>query len=117
MSKLGQILGVAASASSLALWAVFVFLRPYSDQPLTTQTQAVAAVLAVAAVGGAYASLRRRPYLLLLVFGLSFMPAGLYLLGTPGIFRGIGLANLGWLAAAVLMLVEARQKHEPTDGH
>jgi hypothetical protein len=60
--------------------------------------------MALLAVAGLLASLRGNPYLLLLAFGVSFVPVGLYMLGLPGLFRGIGWLNLAWLAAAVLMI-------------
>lgn len=52
----------------------------------------------------------RKPFMMLLIGILQFVPTGFYLLGTPGIFRWIGIANLGFLTAAIcVLLIRERQ--------
>jgi len=43
---------------------------------------------------------------MMVIFGALFVPIGLYLLFTPGIFRWIGIFNLLYLLASLLMVVE-----------
>ena len=54
----------------------------------------------LALVSGASA-LAKRPGLVLLAFVFSFVPVGAYLIGTPGVFRWVGVAHIGYLVAAV----------------
>jgi hypothetical protein len=44
----------------------------------------------------------------LIAFAVSFVPVGFYLLGTPSIFAGIGLANLLYCVAATLLWLAQR---------
>jgi hypothetical protein len=74
--------------------------------------------MVVLALTAAWASLYGKPLVLLLAFVLSFVPFGLYMLGTPGAFFWIGVADLLYLFAA-LLLVGARLSAlgaQPGDG-
>jgi hypothetical protein len=42
---------------------------------------------------------------MLILFAASFIPIGLYMLGTPGIFRLIGIFDILNLLAAILMII------------
>lgn len=79
--------GLLVAAGTLVFWLVgLLYLPPVS--------WLVAGVMIGLSLIAGYASLRERPYLLLLVALFSFFPVGYYLLGTPGLFRWIGVLNL-----------------------
>lgn len=67
----------------------------------------------VTAIVGGVAAYLARPYLMLLVFVVAFAPIGLYMLGTPGLFRWIGIFELIYLAAAVAVWFEKRTRKAP----
>jgi hypothetical protein len=103
MLALGRGIGLGASAITITLWNLFLFGNPYSTQGITAATHSVAYLMMFVALVGGLAAWKARPYLMLLVFALSFIPMGLYLLGTPGTFLWIGVANLGFLASGILL--------------
>jgi hypothetical protein len=104
MTKVARFAGALACAATAGLWLVFLFANPYAAPGSFLLP---AAMLLLAALGGAAAWLGK-PYGLLAAALASFAPVGLYLLGTPGIFRGIGVLNLVALLAAALMLAGRR---------
>ena len=53
---------------------------------------------------GILAAWRGLPFLMLAVFAFSFFPMGLYLLGTPGIYRWIGVFDFLFLVSGALMV-------------
>ena len=56
------------------------------------------------AIAGIVAAVTERPILMILIFLVSFFPAGLYLLGVPSIFRLIGLSDLLFFISSILIL-------------
>jgi hypothetical protein len=40
---------------------------------------------------------------LVIIFGISFFPIGLYVLGVPHWIQWVGLANIGYLLAGVII--------------
>ena len=109
--SISRLLGLGASVGALGLWGVFSFLNPYGNQGITGGVYLVAASMALLTIVGLVATLQEKPYLMLAVFGLSFIPVGLYLLGTPGLFRWIGIFNLLFCFSALLHLVPAPGKY------
>ncbi|HFQ93206.1 MAG TPA: hypothetical protein ENK32_04305 [Anaerolineae bacterium] len=79
--------GLLVAAGTLILWLVGLFYLP------PTSWLAAGVMILLSLLAG-YASWRERPYLLTLTALLSFFPAGYYLLGTPGLFKWIGVLNL-----------------------
>jgi hypothetical protein len=104
---LGRLAGLLAALSAIALYAVLVFFNPYVSSPgqggTDVTTHVVVALMVVLALTAAWASLYGRPLVLVLTFLLSFVPFGLYMLGTPGVFLWIGVADLLYLLAALLL--------------
>lgn len=47
-----------------------------------------------------------KPWALVVAFVGSFVPVGLYTLGLPGVFRFVGVADLLYLFAGVLLSLE-----------
>lgn len=108
MLGLARLVGCAASLGIIALWLVLLVLRPYGSQGITSGTYLLGVALMAVAGVGVFASLKNRPFWLLAVFAVSFVPVGLYMLGTPGLFRWIGVFDLALAVAAGLMLAGRR---------
>jgi hypothetical protein len=83
---------------------MFLFVNPYSREGITGGTYVVSALMILLALLAAWGAYIVKPWLLLLAFVGSFMPVGLYFLGTPGIFALIGVANLLYLFTGILMI-------------
>ncbi len=109
MMRVGQAVGVVSGVICLGLTAVFLFAHPYGQAGMTSASEWGMVGLAVLAGGTAVLAYLNRPQWILLTFILSFVPVGFYLLLTPGIFRWVGVAHLGYLAAYfVLTAVQKR---------
>jgi hypothetical protein len=100
MTKIVCLLGALFAFGSLSLYIVLAFFNPYAPGHITVPMVAMIFL----AIWGIIASLTEKPYLMLTVSLVSFVPIGLYLLGTPGIFRWIGACNLLLLLASLLLL-------------
>ena len=105
--------GILMQCFTVALYLILLFFNPYASIRDTSESEGpmqVAAIqIGLALVGGGV-TLWRRPFLMLLIGVLQFAPVGCYMLGTPGIFRWIGLANLGFVGSAVLLLLLSRER-------
>ena len=99
----GRACGAFSAAVVLGLTAIFFLRDPYSPEALTSGTLVMGLMALLAFVAGVSA-LTKRPGLLLFVFVFSFVPVGTYLIVTPGVFRWIGVAQLGYLVAAVCLV-------------
>lgn len=95
-----SLLGMGSAALAGLLWIVLVAANPYGRPHELGPRLISVGMLAVAATAF-YGALRRRALTVLVAFFVSFVPIGLYLLGTPGPFALIGVADLGLLAAAL----------------
>lgn len=96
--------GLLAAGVVIALSAVLVLANPYASDTLSSATGLIMGLLCALALVAAWGAIARRPLLLLLAFAASFFPLGLYLLGTPGIFRWIGVAHLVYLIVGLALL-------------
>jgi len=94
---------------TILLWVVFVFFNPNGTLGMGADTMVVVFLMVTLASTGLAASLLRRPWLLLLAAVASFVPVGLYTLGTVGVFRWIGALNLMTLAAGIMLVVDRRR--------
>jgi hypothetical protein len=97
------------------LWFGFLWR---DGEGLTLGSYVVGAfMIGLAALAG-WGSFRSRPGLVVVAGLLSFVPLGLYLLGTPSVFRWIGVLDLGLLFAGVAWLILERRttprfRHHP----
>jgi hypothetical protein len=71
--------------------------------PVKAGTYVIAALMIGLSSFGAMSSWKARPLRMGGVAAASFVPVGLYALGTPGIFQFIGVSNLLLLLAAVAL--------------
>ena len=109
LTLLGRAAGLLASVLTSGLWLVFLFSAPEAESGASTATFFVVLLMVAIATLGILAAWRNRPYLMLAVFVFSFFPMGLYLLGTPAIYRWIGVLDFLFLVSGVLMACGARR--------
>jgi hypothetical protein len=110
LTLLGRATGLLASLLTSSLWLVFLFSAPATESGAATATFFVVLLMVGIATLGVLGAWRGRPYLMLAMFVFSFFPMGLYLLGTPGIYRWIGVFDFLYLVSGVLMIVGARRE-------
>lgn len=98
--RLGQCLGVVCGlvASGLHIRLLVPLVNSSNDQAVIIQL----AMVGVALLAG-YGAVAPRPNVLLLAFVVSFVPIGFYLLTTPSIFRVVGVANIGYAVAGIIV--------------
>jgi hypothetical protein len=104
-----RLIGLTGAILSIVLYGWFVFFNPYSNQGLTTEVYGMVSLMSLLALLAGWAAFKFKPGWLFAAFLLSFFPVGLYLLGTPGVFRWIGVANLLYLLAALSMMFYPRK--------
>jgi len=97
----GRAIGLVSSGATIVLLALFRFANPYATPPPDATFPLVA--LAVLALVAALASLVGRPIALAVAFALSFYPIGFNFLMSGNLFVLVGVAQLGYLAASVLL--------------
>ena len=75
------------------------------DAPFSfgTASMAVILIMIVLAVVAIVASLKGHAAVLLVIFGVSFFPIGLYVLGVPHWIQWVGLSNMGYLLASIVI--------------
>jgi hypothetical protein len=74
---------------------------PSGNQSFTEGSSTICLIMMGLAVLAFFMAAFRLYAVMYLIFALQFLPVGFYLLLTPGIFAGIGICNIGYLAAAV----------------
>jgi len=114
----GKAAGVLSAVVVLGLLAVLLLAPPYAPLArISTFALVPTAVLAVAVI---IASLSGSPGVVLIAFLVSFLPVGLYFLLSPGMFKVVGLMELGYLLAAALLYYgdgAARRITNRSSGH
>jgi hypothetical protein len=100
--KIGQVTGISAGAITAILWMMALWMP---DTPFTfsTASMAVTLIMMILAVVAIVASMKGHPAILLVIFGVSFFPVGLYVLGVPHWIQWVGLSNMGYLLAAIII--------------
>lgn len=106
MQKITRMVGLGASVGIITLWGVFSFFNPDGYQGITAWTYVVIILMVLLAIVGIVGVLLDNARLMLAVFVPSFVPVGFYLLGTPGLFRWIGIFNLLFLLASLPGLLQ-----------
>lgn len=96
--------GVLAALGTFAFYLIFNFANPHGNQGYTAEAFANSLLMMALALGGALVAGFANPYLMLIAFALLFYPIGLYFFLTPGVFRWIGIFELLYLGAALVIL-------------
>jgi hypothetical protein len=104
LQKPARILGVSSALGCLILWGYLVYSQIFNPIYGADDTVRTAAVMGVLALGGIVATLFDRPFLMIVIFLFSFFPIGVYMLGLPSIYRLIGVFDMLYLLAAVILL-------------
>jgi hypothetical protein len=105
-----RLIGLTGAGLTLLLYGGFVFFNPYSNQGLEADVYGVAILMSLLALLAGWAAVKFKPDWLLIAFMASFFPVGLYLLGTPGVFRWIGIGNLLYMLAGLSLILYRRQQ-------
>jgi len=109
-----RLLGLITSTTVVILYIVYALLNPYNGEALIPEAYLLVLVLILLACVYAWASLRIKPLLMLIVSTISSLPVGIYLLLTPGIFRYIGIGNLICVVIAILAMFLVRRNWNDT---
>ncbi len=104
LRQASRILGTMSGLTTASLSAAFLV---QAERP-ATGTLLVFIWLMLLGIAGAWAAWRRLLMPLAVVFLLSFIPVGLYLLGASGWLRWVGAATLGHGLAAALLWLSGR---------
>lgn len=104
--KTGQIIGAVAGALSCLLWMATLWdpASPFSFSPASFVVVFWMILIAIIAV---IASIKGNSTMLLVMFVVAFLPIGLYVIAVPHWIRWVGLANLGYLIAGLLLRLKA----------
>ena len=96
---------------SCSLWLVLFFINPYvksGAESIESPITAPGVLMAAFSLVAAWASIKGRLFLLFAVSAVSFLPMGVYLLGSPSIFKWIGVMNIVCLLSAISMFAMRR---------
>jgi len=107
----GKIIGAASgvAACGLWLWALGTPQGPFSLSPVHI---AIGVLMMLFAIFAVIASVRGHGMALLIMFIMSFFPVGGYLFGIPHWLRWIGVLDLGFLMAGLMLLYSTRNTAE-----
>jgi hypothetical protein len=112
-----RLLDPGAAALVILLYGAMLFFNPYTTDGITSGTFTIGAIMILLALLAAWGAITTRPLLLLLAFLASLVPVGAYLLGAPGVFALIGVANLGYGVVGAIMLLYPRGRAEGSEKH
>lgn len=101
-----RVVALVAASGAISLWCIFLFANPYDREGITGGTYVVGALMIILALVAAWGSLTARSWMLVVAFAGSFIPIGLYMVGTPGVFALIGVANVLYLVTAIVLITD-----------
>ncbi len=99
MHKISRIAGLLTLSGIIGLYITLAFFNPYAEGGMTLPIMAMMLLAFI----GVIATLKARPYIMFAISLALFLPIGFYMLGTPGIFMWIGILNLLFTTASLLM--------------
>jgi len=100
--KLGQFIGIASGSLAAILWMMSLW-APDTTFTFNIASTAVVLLMIVLSIIIIVATLKAHATAMIIIFGISFFPIGLYVLGVPHWIQWVGLANIGYLMAGVLI--------------
>ena len=95
---MARLIAAASALAVVTLVGIFLFDNPYSVAGINRSTQWIMTILVVLSLVAASAAWQQKTLIVAVCFAASFVPAGFYLLLTPGIFAWVGVAHLGFAA-------------------
>jgi len=99
----GRIIGAASGAAACGLW-LWALGTPQGTFSLSAVHIAIGVLMMLFAIFAVIASVRGHSLALVLMFIMSFFPVGGYLIGIPHWLRWIGVLDLGFLMAGLMIL-------------
>ena len=93
--------GILTSIVSLFFWGGFLLNNPYKAQGGSEIGLAIIGLMMLFSILAGWAAWKGKVMWLTIAFVGSFFPVGLYVLGTPEIWRWIGLMNLLYVVSAI----------------
>jgi hypothetical protein len=104
----GQFIGAASGIAACGLW-FWVLATPQDTLLRSAVHMAVGILMMLLAMFAVIASLRGHGFALVIIFIVSFFPVGGYLLGIPHWLRWVGVSDLGFLAAGLMIMYSTRR--------
>lgn len=98
----GKIIGTASGVAACGLW-LWALGTPQGTFSLSALNIAIGVLMMLIAIFAVIASVRGHGLALLVMFIMSFFPVGAYLFGIPHWLRWIGVADLGFLVAGLMI--------------
>ena len=95
-------MGIIAGSITALLWMLALWL-PDASFSFNIASMTVIVLMIITAITAIVASLKGHAGVLIIIFGVSFFPVGLYVLGLPHWIQWVGLANIGFLFAGIVM--------------
>ena len=113
-SRIGQLIGVTAGALSCLLWMAALW-DPASTFSFNPVSMLVVFLMILSALLVIIASIKKNSTALLVMFFIAFLPVGLYVIAIPHWIRWIGLVDLGYLVAGLLLRLPAGSNRPQRD--
>lgn len=115
MTLLSKAIAVLAALGCIALWMVFLWFNPYAPS-YEPASRLIASLMIVLWAVAAVVVIRHMFVWAYAAVGVAFLPIGLYLLATPGVFSSIGVLTLVYLIATATLhrLSSRRQRSSPS---
>lgn len=98
----GKIIGAASGVAACGLW-LWALGTPQGPFSLSAAYIAIGVLMMLIAIFAVIASVRGHGVALLVIFMMSFFPVGAYLFGIPHWLRWIGVVDLGFLVAGLMI--------------
>jgi hypothetical protein len=98
----GKIIGAASGAAACGLW-LWALGTPQGTFSLSAVHIAIGVLMMLFAIFAVIASVRGHGFALMIMFIMSFFPVGAYLYGIPHWLRWIGVTNIGFLVAGLMI--------------
>lgn len=107
----GRIIGAASGAAACGLW-LWALGTPQGTFSLSAVHIAIGVLMMLFAIFAVIASVRGHGLALVLMFIMSFFPVGAYLYGIPHWLRWIGVTDLGFLVAGLMIMYSTQKTAE-----
>ncbi len=98
----GKIIGAASGVAACGLW-LWALGTPQGTFSLSAVNIAIGVLMMLIAISAVIASVRGHGLALVVMFIMSFFPVGAYLFGIPHWLRWIGVSDLGFLVAGLMI--------------
>ena len=105
---------IGASSAALSLIFLIALTSVFILRGEDANTIMIFISACLLSIGALYAALTLKPWLLIVLFVISFFPLGLYLSLLPTWYRMAGIMQLGYPFAAILMFRIRRSFHPPS---